>query len=138
MNCERKSKDFPKIGSVNIKLKSNMKNNEESRLQKNAISWFRLQYPKLTIYAIPNGGRRGKIEAAIMKGEGVLAGVADVFISKPSGSYCGLYIEFKTATGRQSTAQKEFENNATRDGYKYVVCRSLEQFIDEANKYLRI
>lgn len=45
----------------------------ESKLQRVCVQWFRVQYPHLVLFAIPNGGRRGKVEASIMKGEGVLA-----------------------------------------------------------------
>ena len=47
---------------------------EESRLQQNCVKWFRYQYPepKYLIYANANGGARSRIEAMIMKGEGVL------------------------------------------------------------------
>ena len=50
----------------------------ESQIQKDCVTWFRLQYPKIgrLLFAVPNGGARNAKEAAIMKGEGVTAGVA--------------------------------------------------------------
>lgn len=100
----------------------------ESKLQSACVKWFRLQYPALTIFAIPNGGRRGKLEAAIMKGEGVLAGVADVFIMLARNGSHGIFIEFKTETGRQSPEQKAFQVQCERDGYDYHIVRSFDQF----------
>jgi hypothetical protein len=109
---------------------------EESKIQQACIKWFRLQHPDYILFAIPNGGRRGKAEAAIMKGEGVLAGVADLFLAMPSGRHHGLFIEMKTEIGRQSPAQADFEKRAIFSGYKYAVCRSVGEFIKTINNYL--
>lgn len=45
----------------------------ESQIQKDCVTWFRLQYPKIgrLLFAVPNGGARNAKEAAIMKGEGL-------------------------------------------------------------------
>jgi len=109
---------------------------EESKIQIACVKWFRLQYPLHNLFAIPNGGRRGKIEAAIMKGEGVLAGVADLFLSNPSKGFHGLYIEMKTQKGKQNPNQIAFQRKVELSGYRYVICRSLDDFIEEVNKYL--
>lgn len=100
----------------------------ESQLQSACVKWFRLQYPDRVLFAIPNGGRRGKVEAAIMKGEGVLAGVADVFIMTSGNGVRGLFIEFKTETGRQSPEQKDFERKCYEWGYSYEIVRSFHDF----------
>lgn len=42
--------------------------------------------------------------------------------------YHGLCIEMKTATGRLSDSQKEWQEAVTAAGYAYVVVRSLEGF----------
>lgn len=100
----------------------------ESRIQSTCVRWHRLQYPHITIFAIPNGGRRGKVEASIMKGEGVLAGVADVFIMHPRNGRHGIFVEFKTDKGRQTPEQKAFEIDSGRLGYEYHVVRSFDTF----------
>lgn len=104
----------------------------ESRLQGACVRWFRYQYPKLLIFAIPNGGRRNEIEAKIMKDEGVLPGVADLEILLPSGR-C-VFIEMKTLKGKQSEAQRAFEKWCVDNGHIYIVCRSLEEFMEVVNK----
>jgi hypothetical protein len=109
----------------------------ESGLQISCIIWFRLQYPHHVIFSIPNGGRRGKLEAKIMKTEGVLPGVGDLFLMCASKGYNGLFIEMKYGKGVQSPEQKMFEKNALKFGYKYVVCYSLEGFMRVVNDYLR-
>ena len=110
---------------------------EESTLQIGCVRWFRYQYPKLTLFAIPNGGNRNLITAMTMKREGVLAGVADLFLAFPSQGFHGLWIEMKTSKGRQSPEQKHFQTDMEKQGYKYVVCRSFEEFKFEIEKYIQ-
>jgi hypothetical protein len=109
----------------------------ESKLQQSCVTWFRLQYPKYILFAIPNGGKRSKVEAKIMNGEGVLAGVADLFLMCPRKGYCGLFIEMKYGEGKQSDNQELFEINAEAFGYKYVIADSFDRFRIEINNYLK-
>jgi hypothetical protein len=71
-----------------------------------------------------------------MKGEGVTAGVADVLLLLPNNRYHGLCIEFKTATGRQSEAQRTFQQKVTNAGYRYVIIRTVEEFVEEVKNYI--
>ena len=73
----------------------------------------------------------------MLKAEGVLAGVADLFLMFPVKQFHGLFIEMKTDKGRQSENQKEFQTLAENNGYKYVVCRSFEDFKNEILTYLK-
>ncbi len=110
----------------------------ESEIQKSCVKWFTLQFPDLrpVLFAVGNGGARNRTEAAIMKGEGVTAGVADMLFLYPNESYHGLCIEFKTPTGKQSDSQKVFARNVEKHGYKYIIVRSIEQFIEEVKSYI--
>ena len=112
----------------------------ESVLQRNCVSWFRLQYPLIArlLFAVPNGGGRSRVEAAIMKGEGVTAGVADLILLMPRGRYASLCVELKTHTGRQSSSQKEWEKAAAKAGNCYVVCRTFEEFQTRVRTYLAL
>ncbi|MDZ7876091.1 MAG: VRR-NUC domain-containing protein [Saprospiraceae bacterium] len=102
----------------------------EHDLQKSCLKWFKLQYPKEVIFAIPNGGKRDEREAARLKAEGVLSGVADLqILSNANSDAKGLFIEMKTKNGRQSDAQQRFEIEATQRGYNYAVARNLDEFI---------
>ena len=102
------------------------------------MTWFRYQYRSIkhTLFAIPNGGKRDVITASIMKGEGVLPGVADIFFMVPNEKYHGLWIEMKTKTGKQSDSQKEFQLTCEKVGYGYIVCRSLEEFQQAIREHL--
>lgn len=110
----------------------------ESKLQSTCVKWFRLQYPHITLFAIPNGGNRDAVTGAIMKREGVLAGVADLFIMVPSGGYHGLFIEMKTPTGKLQESQKVFAEQAFRNRYLYMVIRSVDDFMAVVKAYLEL
>jgi hypothetical protein len=110
----------------------------ESELQRSCKKWFDMQYPKLSrlCFAVPNGGARNAREAAIMKGEGVTAGVADMIILIPRKGYGCLCIEFKTKDGKQSASQKLWQADAEAHGNKYVVVRSIDEYVKEVKNYL--
>jgi len=110
---------------------------DESQLQIQCVRWFRYQYPKLAplLIHIPNGRHRSKREAFLLKQEGVTAGVADLALFVPK-SHPALFIEMKTPTGRQTDTQKEWQRHVTDAGYKYVVVRSVDEFVDTINFYL--
>ena len=88
------------------------------------------------MFAVPNGGARRRIEACIMKAEGVTAGVADVLFLYPNANYHGLCIGFKTKTGRQQQSQKSFQQAVERKGYKYVIIRDIDDFIRLIKSYI--
>ena len=99
-----------------------------------------MKYPKLKgrLFAVPNGGRRDAVTAAKLKAEGVIAGIADLILLKSNRDYGALLIEMKTPVGRQSDSQKEWQKIICENGeYKYVVCRSLDDFIREVDSYLK-
>ncbi len=113
---------------------------EEHRIQCACVRWFSLQYPELKgrLFAVPNGGRRDATTAAKLKAEGVVAGVSDLILLKSNRDYGALLIEMKTLKGRQRENQKQWQNIVCTDGeYKYVVCRSFDDFRREVDDYLR-
>mgnify|MGYP001291760689 FL=1 len=112
---------------------------EEHKLQVSMINWFRLQYPSMrhNLFAIPNGGRRDAATGRRLKDEGVLAGVSDLILLKSNRCYGALLIETKTRKGTQRESQKEWESKITADGYKYVIVRSLDEFIEVVTDYLK-
>lgn len=111
----------------------------ESAIQQMCVRWFGVQYPKLKrlLFAVPNGGSRHVAEAAKLKREGVVAGVSDLVLLMPSGQYCALCIEMKTRSGRQTSNQKQWQKAAEGVGARYVICRSLDEFMQEVNTHLR-
>jgi VRR-NUC domain protein len=99
---------------------------KESVLQTACVKWFRLQYPDLVIYAVPNGGSRNIREAQRLKAEGVLAGVADLVVLLPQGK--SLYVEMKVKGNKQTLNQKDFQKKAITLGHTYAVCYTFEEF----------
>lgn len=106
----------------------------ESQIQIQMVKWFRLQYPRYIIAAIPNGGQRSALEAKIMKGEGVLAGFSDLIIIVRENV---LFIEVKTNDGIQSDLQAKFQSDVERLGFQYSICRCLDEFILTIEKWLK-
>lgn len=112
--------------------------NHESQLQIDCVKWFRMQHRKYAgcFLSVPNGGQRNIITAKILKAEGALPGTSDLILLVPNGEYHGLCIEMKYDKGKQSDNQKSFETNVTGQGFKYVICRTINEFMNEVNNYL--
>lgn len=112
---------------------------EKHQIQASCIQWFRLQYPQLKniLFAIPNAARRSARNGAYMKEEGMLAGVSDLILLKSNHFYGALCIEMKRPGEYQKPIQKEWQKAVESVGNKYVVCRSLEEFIAEVTDYLK-
>lgn len=112
---------------------------EESDIQIACVRWFRYQHQELKdlLFSIPNGGARNAVTASILKAEGVVAGVSDLILLVPRHDHPCLCIEMKTPKGRQSPAQKEWQQQVESIGGKYIICRSVTDFMDEVENYLK-
>ena len=128
-------------------------NHEEQKLQIKCVSRFRGEYPQyamLLTHPINEGGRNTARTGGIHNAEETQAGVSDLLFFVPAEyrrpapidglylvtTYNGLGIEFKTAKGRQSKEQKEFQKMFEAAGYKYAIVRSYEEFQGVMNDYL--
>lgn len=120
-------------------------NQEEHDIQCACVKWFAYAHPELRglLFAVPNGGARSKATAGRLKAEGVVAGVADLIMMVPRieegcrNMWHALCIEMKKKDGYQSQEQKAWQSKVEKFGYKYVVCRSLDEFIDTIVNYLK-
>lgn len=94
--------------------------------------------PELALmFHIPNGGTRSKSEAGRFKAEGVKAGVPDIFLPVPRGSFAGMFIELKRRkNGRVSIDQATWLKALEKQGYKAVVCHGWEEAQREIEGYL--
>jgi hypothetical protein len=75
-------------------------------------------------FAVPNAGRRSLRTGALMKAEGLRAGVADLCIMLPEGRTC--WLELKKPGNYQTLEQKGFEARCFRLGHSYAVVKSLQ------------
>ncbi len=75
-----------------------------------------------------NGGARSGIEAAIMKGFGVVAGVPDLIIIH-NGRVFGL--ELKAANGRLSPAQRDVHERLRAAGAEVAVAVGLDEALQQ-------
>jgi len=110
----------------------------EHQLQVMCVTWFRLQYPQYAelLFAVPNGGFRGKATAGKLKAEGVVSGVSDLILLFPTIGYHGLCIEMKNDKGIPSARKKEWARAVRERGYAYMVIRSLHTFQELVNRYI--
>lgn len=107
----------------------------ESSEQISFVNWFRIKYPELIIFAIPNGGNRNLLEAKRLKDEGTLSGVSDLCCLLPNGKT--LFIEFKKQKGGVvSKNQKEFFKNLDRLGFDYFVAYGFKDGIEKIKNYI--
>ena len=114
----------------------------EDEEQMAVMQWAAYQmgrWPDLKwLYHIPNGGKRGKIEAARFKAMGVKAGVPDLHLAVPRGGYHGLYIEMKRReNGRVSADQREWIDGLRENGYCVAVAYGCHEAEDVLEAYLR-
>lgn len=67
-----------------------------------------------------------------MKYEGAVRGVADLILLIPKKGWASLCIEMKTPKGTQSEHQRTWQTEAERYQNKYVICHSLQEFINRS------
>lgn len=125
----------------NTPVKRRKPSHEEDRLQITCRVWFDLQHKDLSIllHHSPNEGILVKraSDGAKRKAMGVRAGFPDFIFLKSNRFYPYLAIELKTQKGKQSEHQIAYQKAIEANGGKYVVVRSLEEFMSEINEYLK-
>ena len=104
----------------------------ESKEQTALIGWCMRHYLEHEglekIFAIPNGGKRDKREAARMKAEGLRPGVPDLCLPVARGGYHSLYIEMKRRVGGQlGDSQKIWRLALQEEGHRVEVCKGFAE-----------
>lgn len=113
----------------------------EGKIQASCYQYFWNTYPQYRglYFAVPNENNRGDsnaITGAIRRSMGVYHGVADTLMLVPQNGFHGLCIEYKDEKGRQSEHQVAWQKLVEAQGYRYEICRSLEQFKIIIEEYL--
>ena len=81
------------------------------------VQWFRSKWPRVLIFAIPNGGKRNITTAKLLVKEGVVAGIPDLFIPA-----WGIWIEMKRQKGgRLSQDQEAMIAHLEQIGHRVIV-----------------
>lgn len=113
--------------------------NEEHNLQCSQMRYMRGAHQELerVFFAVPNGQKRTERQTAWLHDEGMVNGVSDIILLKPNSRHPYLCIENKTAKGRQSPEQKLFQQAVEKQGGKYVIIRSMDEFIKTIEEYLK-
>lgn len=108
-------------------------NTPEFKIQSEIVKWYNNNFclkhhePRGIIFSVPNElAGSNKIATARAKTTGLMSGVSDLVIIKPDGEL--VFTECKNETGKQTPAQKDFENTVTALGFRYIVVRSLDEF----------
>ena len=110
---------------------------EEHRIQRQIVEYLLMN--RVETFAIPNGGHRDVATAMVLKREGVRRGIADLVVLGKNKTY---FVEIKTAKGKQSIYQKNFEEIINKTNVcEYMVWRSIddaEVFLSQHKKDLLI
>lgn len=88
------------------------------------------------LHHIPNEGKRDGITGRLLKAAGLTAGVPDICLPVPKGTYSGLYIEMKYNKNKPTPEQQEFMQMLSEYGYKTAVCYSFEDAREVIRHYL--
>jgi len=103
------------------------------------VQWFRLQFPGILVFSIPNGSYlAGDIAArarqvARLKAEGMVAGVPDLEIPE-----WGCYVEMKRQRGGKLSAdQQRIHDALRRAGKRVIVAKGWEDAADQVRSFRR-
>lgn len=102
----------------------------EDDLQRKCVEILERVHPRyqgdVLWFHVPNGGGRSKVEAAIFKGLGVVAGVPDLVLIWGRGT---LLVELKAPRGRLTKSQRKVFDQCDRMGVEYDQVNSVEGFL---------
>lgn len=105
------------------------KGKPEEYFQAAIVRYYRMQYPNRYGMLFSNhNNANSAAQGEKAKAQGRVSGVADLTYLKGNGQL--VFIECKTATGKQSPEQKQWQKLIEENGYRYEIVRS----IDDAKK----
>lgn len=108
-----------------MKELSPKRGNLEQKLQIAVINYIRMAFPDVLCFAVPNGGKRSMIEAALLKKMGVMAGVSDLLIFW-NGGMGAIELKRPDKTAYMSDSQLAFAEMWQKRGGKFALCNSLD------------
>jgi len=99
--------------------------NMEQKLQIAFANYMEYAHPDVLFFAVPNGGKRTMIEAALLKKMGVLAGVADCLLFW-KGNFAAIELKRPDKPASMSPSQCVFRDRWVAAGGKFALCNSLD------------
>ena len=121
-----------KVSAVTLISASKTYPSEHSE-QVGFINWFRVKYPNVLIFAIPNGEKRAITVAKRLKAEGVVRGIPDLLIPQWT-----LWVEMKRISGgRLSPEQKAMIQYLEGIGQKVIVAKGAADASKQILEYLK-
>jgi hypothetical protein len=102
----------------------------EGQLQITVADWLQLIAPwgearsEFIWFHLANEGRRSRVAGEVLKRMGMRPGAPDLVFVK---GWHVAFIELKSARGRQTATQRQFQSDCERIDVDYRVCRSLEE-----------
>lgn len=105
------------------------------------IQWAELMQthrPELGwLFAIPNGGKRSRMQAITLKREGVKSGVPDLCLPVARSGYHSLYVEMKAGDGgRLSATQRRWRDLLISQGHGVAVVHGFDAARETIEDYL--
>jgi hypothetical protein len=138
-NNSSKSEHLEQRAVINWAWISSKKWPQYSIVVERKINGAYIEATTLPVVAIPNGGRRDKIGAVMLRAEGLRKGFPDLIVPVSVGEYIGLAIEMKKRDGVPSDIkdnQKTWLDFLELQGWKSVVCFGADHAIEQITKYL--
>lgn len=104
----------------------------EHEEQRAFVQWFRGAWGGTRILAIPNGGARSRSVGRLLKAEGVVAGVPDLFVPE-----WRVWVEMKrTKGGSLSESQKDWIRYLRSVGHDVLICRGAVDAVNQINAWV--
>lgn len=115
---------------------------QETRIHCSLIRWWALacraeKLDERVLLHFANGGKRGRVEASILKGMGVRAGAPDLILIVPRGNSCGLAMELKAPDGRLTVEQGQMLGLFEQHRWAKIICWSFDEAVSAINCYLK-
>ena len=114
---------------------------EEAVLQAKCFQWCWNEFPETRrlLFHVENERSDGnKLEGARRVAMGLVAGVSDLILLMPRGRWHGLCIEMKTPKGDQREKQQTWQALVEKQGYRYEIIRTEEDFRALLVEYLAL
>lgn len=100
---------------------------DEQKLQQNILKYFHYQYPEFKGLLCANlNNAKDARTGGIYKSMGVVAGRADMVLYYKGKA---VHLELKSPKGIQSEPQKAWQKIIEKQGFKYHIIKSLDEFI---------